>query len=182
MHPARRRSVASVPYDSLHLKRPQESEKSMRQAGPQCNRHESIRRQKVLRGLGSLGCPLQMPTLLPAEVTASVLWGRVTGRLGPSLALSKSAQCRPVWEAGLASPLAQTVPFPGWITCVPRCGRGRLVCPAAGPQAPWGSWASHGDPFGAVGTLAHPGWVLELGATPAPQPAEARACLNLLAS
>lgn len=44
------------------------------------------------------------------------------------------------------------------------------------------SRASHGDSFGAVGTLAHPGWVLELGATPALQPAEARACLNLLAS
>lgn len=145
MHPARQRSIASVPYDSLHRKRPRESEKSMRQAGPQCNRHESIRRQKVLRGLGSLGCPLQMPTLLHTEVTASVLWGRVTGRLGPSLALSKSAQCRPVWEAGLASPLAQTVPFPGWITCVPRCGRGRLVCPAAGPAMVtplelWGHW------------------------------------------
>lgn len=145
MHPARQRSVASVPYDSLHRKRPRESEKSMSQAGPQCNRHESIRRQKVLRGFGSLGCPLQMPTLLHAEVTASVLWGRVTGRLGPSLALSKSAQCRPVWEAGLASPLAQTVPFPGWITCVPRCGRGRLVCPAAGPAMVtplelWGHW------------------------------------------
>lgn len=64
---------------------------------------------------------------------------------------------------------------------MPRFGRGWLVCLIAGPQAPWASWASHDDPFGAVGTLACPGRVLVLGATPAPQPAKARARLNLLA-